>query len=409
VGFNGKNNIRVGFLFPHPLAYSLGSTYRIFGLANSLKKKGVEPLIITPYEKTCTVDDVEIVNIPSVFSSVGLGNLTYAFARYVSNNRFLCKLAIRRMNTISMANRSLLKVLQQCRLDLLQIEQEPTLALIQPICNQLSLPLILDFHGIWSEELVESNILTRESPEYLMLQDTVREAVSNMQAVVVMSEEMKQYVIETYNVPASMTHVIELGAKPHLEKLPERRGSPKVVHSGTVSRGKHVDLFVNSIPHIIKRRPDTRFYITRKGDLLGNIRNMTRSLGINVNYFWFANRSLLLRFMSTCHVGVLTVSNNISYRLSPPAKLFDYMSVGLPIVANDIGGWTSILKEEGAGILVDDDPEAFSNGVLELIEDPELAERCGQRGFELIKGKYNWDNITEDLVNLYEVLLGCKL
>jgi len=401
-----EKNIRVGFFFPHPLTHSLGSTYRIFGLAGSLKKMGVEPLIITPYETTGTLNGIKIVNIPNVFSNLRLGNLIYSLARYVIQNSFLCKFAIRKMNKIPKTNRSLLKVLQRCKLDLLQIEQEPTLLLDQTIFNQLSIPLILDFHGIWSEELVESNVLTRESPEYRMLQDMVRRAVSNIQAVVVMSEEMKKYVKETYNVPSSMTHVVELGAKPHLEKLPEKHGPPKVVHTGTVSHGKHVDLFINSIPFIIKKQPNTRFYITRKGDLLNEIHNMAKTLGIQINYFWFAHESPLYRFMSTCHTGVLTSSNNISYRLSPPAKLFDYMSVGLPIVANDIGGWTSILKEEGSGILTADDPQAFSNGVLELIENPELAQKCGQRGLELTKGKYNWDNITEKLVSLYETLAG---
>jgi len=405
VGSSGKN-IRVGFLFPHPLTHSLGSSYRLFGLVSSLKKIGVEPFIITPYERTGTIDGIKVVNIPNVFLNLRLSNLTYDLARYVFYNRLLCKLAIRMMNKNSIKNRGLLNVVQRYKLDLLQIEQEPTLLLNQPICNQLSIPLILDFHGIWAEELVESKALTRESKEYQMLQDMVGQAVSKMRAVVVMSEEMKQYVSETYNVSTSMVHVVELGAKPRLKRFPKRGGPPKVVHAGTVSHGKHVDLFINSIPYVIEKQPNTRFYITRKGDLLNEIQNMAKTLGIHIDYFWFAHERPLWRFMSTCHVGVLTASHNISYRLSPPAKLFDYMSVGLPIVANDVGGWTSLLKEEDIGILTEDDPKAFSNGVLELIENPELAQNRGRRALELVKGKHNWDNVTKKLVSVYETLLS---
>jgi glycosyltransferase involved in cell wall biosynthesis len=63
-----------------------------------------------------------------------------------------------------------------------------------------------------------------------------------------------------------------------------------------------------------------------------------------------------------------------------PQKLYDYLSVGLPIVANEIGAWTKIIKENRVGIVTDNNPKAFAHGILEFLQNPELIHECGQRG-----------------------------
>ena len=88
-----------------------------------------------------------------------------------------------------------------------------------------------------------------------------------------------------------------------------------------------------------------------------------------------------------------------------PSKLFDYLSVGLPVVANDVGGWTDIIKDNNLGKVTSDSPKAFASGILELLKSPDEIANCARRGIELIEKKYNWDVSAGLLMKQYEKLV----
>ena len=60
-------------------------------------------------------------------------------------------------------------------------------------------------------------------------------------------------------------------------------------------------------------------------------------------------------------------------------------SVGVPVVANDIGGWMSIISEERVGYLSTNDPKSLADKIIKLIENPEISYEYGVRGIKLLK------------------------
>jgi len=88
--------------------------------------------------------------------------------------------------------------------------------------------------------------------------------------------------------------------------------------------------------------------------------------------------------------------------MGTPIKLLDYMSVGLPVVANNICGWSRIIKEEEIGILTDDDPVDFASAILRLLNDEDVRMRISCNALDAVRGKYNWDKSVEPLVRIYE-------
>jgi glycosyltransferase involved in cell wall biosynthesis len=91
--------------------------------------------------------------------------------------------------------------------------------------------------------------------------------------------------------------------------------------------------------------------------------------------------------------------------MGPAVKMFDYLSVGLPVVANDIGGWTRIIEDEEIGVLTESNPVSFAQGILKLIEDQRLSRGFGERGLELVRTKMNWDASAELLLGKIRSLL----
>lgn len=379
-------------------------------LAKSLLKINVEPIVFSPYEETRTTKDgVKVVKVPTLFSSIKMEDTFYYATRRAYYNRALQKLIIKLstklLNGRIQLSSKLHELFKKFDLDVLQAEQDNAALSLLSMRSKLDLPIVLDLHGIWSEELLAANAIEVGSGEWIELQGLMRHIVNNVDLTVSLSDPMKDYVLSNYGVDSSHVVVIPPGGRVLLDKYVERPMPWKVVYAGIVSYRKHVDLFVRSIRYVKARTANVEFYITRKGDLLSSIQSLSQRLKVNSNFFWFKNFDQTLQFLTSCHVGVHPSTSDTSARLSMPSKLFDYLSVGLPVVANDVGGWTEIVKTNNLGIVTSDDPKDFAAGITEFLENPEEIAKCGRRGIELIKNKYNWDNSAKLLAQSYERLI----
>jgi glycosyltransferase involved in cell wall biosynthesis len=187
-----------------------------------------------------------------------------------------------------------------------------------------------------------------------------------------------------------------------MRKVCDRFAPFKVVYAGLVVQRAQIDLFIKSMPIILKKYPETKFYITNQGEELNKIKRLSKELGVNPEFYWFEDSHEFYNFLATCHVGVVTSSNDLPRRIGPAVKLFDYLSVGLPVVANEIGGWTKIIKDEQVGLLTKCNPESFAQGIIKLLDNPDLSRRYGNMGLKLVNTKMNWDTSARALVNKYE-------
>lgn len=113
---------------------------------------------------------------------------------------------------------------------------------------------------------------------------------------------------------------------------------------------------------------------------------------------------------STCQVGLATILPLPNYINSYPTKLFEYMAMGLPVVASDFPLYRKIVETHGCGICVDpENPIEVANAVRMLLENPERAKQMGQRGQNAVMLHYRWDLEAEKLLKFYDrVLAGRK-
>lgn len=401
-------NLRVGFLLLHPFSESMASGVRTFELAKGLSKMGVETLIFTPYERTRFEDGVKIVKVPTLFSTLGVENYFYHFTRRIYYSKAMQRLVIRMAKHMLSGkiqpSQKLQGILEKSKLDILQAEQDNAALMLLP-CVSHDLPIVLDLHGIWPVELLSANAIREGSKEWVDLQNIINYVIENVDLTVCLSDAMRKYVLSNYHVDASRVVVVPPGGCVFCDEYLEREPPLKVVYAGIVSYRKHVDLFVRSMPHIKKGMANVEFWITRKGDLLKSIQGLAKALGVEPVYFWFSKFTEMRLFLLSCHVGVLPSVKDTSAMISMPSKLFDYMSAGLPVVANDVGGWTEIIKKFKIGRVSEDDPLHFANCILELLSDPEELKRCGKNGIQAIKTCFNWSKSAENLLNCYKKLV----
>lgn len=100
--------------------------------------------------------------------------------------------------------------------------------------------------------------------------------------------------------------------------------------------------------------------------------------------------------------GIVLIPAGAHYRDKQLTKFFEFMAVGLPIIASDFPVWRRLIAEQGVGICVDpDDPRQAVAAVEWLMHNPEQARGMGRRGRELVRQRYHWEGQEERLLALY--------
>jgi len=89
-----------------------------------------------------------------------------------------------------------------------------------------------------------------------------------------------------------------------------------------------------------------------------------------------------------------------------PNKLFEYMALGLPVIASNFPKWRRIVEDSNCGLLVDPTkPSEIAEAMLWMYQNPEKALEMGLRGREAVLRKYSWESEEKMLLDTYRSCL----
>jgi glycosyltransferase involved in cell wall biosynthesis len=81
-------------------------------------------------------------------------------------------------------------------------------------------------------------------------------------------------------------------------------------------------------------------------------------------------------------------------------KIYEAMAMAKPVVSTVIGA-EGLDVHDGENILLADDPEAFANGVVRILKDPDLQRRLGSAAVRLAS-RYDWSVVAERFADVLE-------
>ncbi len=124
-----------------------------------------------------------------------------------------------------------------------------------------------------------------------------------------------------------------------------------------------------------------------------------------IKYIGKIDRAAVNRLYGSARAGIVLYQPAANHLESQPIKMFEFMAAGLPVVASDFPLWKEIIEGNDCGIAVDpENPEAVRLACMELINNPEKAQRLGRNGKKAVDAKYNWTNEEKKLIELYATL-----
>jgi L-malate glycosyltransferase len=97
-----------------------------------------------------------------------------------------------------------------------------------------------------------------------------------------------------------------------------------------------------------------------------------------------------------------------SYTEGLPNAVLEAMAHGVPVVATDVGGTSSLLAT-GAGVVVPPrDASALASALEAMVRDPELRARAGREGRALVAARYTVARMRDETLALFRELVSTR-
>jgi glycosyltransferase involved in cell wall biosynthesis len=223
--------------------------------------------------------------------------------------------------------------------------------------------------------------------------------------------------IALYGIPEEKIHVIYNGVdiekfKPKTNKLELRQefgleeAKKIVLFVGRLYHRKGLEILLKSIPPVLKEYKDVKFAISGTGfkEKEESLRSLAKELGIedHVKFLGYVPDEKLPDIYAASDIFVLpAIYENF------PFAILEAQATALPVISTKVGGIAEFLVSNENGFVIDaGDSTQLTEKVLTLLKDPQLSEKLGERGRQLIEKKLSWHIITAQVIELYNKLLG---
>jgi glycosyltransferase involved in cell wall biosynthesis len=166
---------------------------------------------------------------------------------------------------------------------------------------------------------------------------------------------------------------------------------------------KRVDRFLK-VARQLADRTDVRFVVVGDGELREQLVASEDAQALADRLVWAGFRRDIPDVCFASDVVMLTSDNE-----GTPVSLIEAQAAGVPIVATDVGGVRSTVRDGDSGILAAADAtEALVAGLSTLVADADLRARMGAAGREHVTSLYTLDRLTADHLALYDELLTLR-
>jgi glycosyltransferase involved in cell wall biosynthesis len=275
-------------------------------------------------------------------------------------------------------------------------------------CRRNGWPMVYEIHSLLGEE-VERDRLGR-GPVFRAYQALERKVVDRAAQVIALGEPVKDVVVREKNVPADRVTVIypgiDLGEYERpVPDTPIPGVGPEhkvVMYIGSIVHpNQGVPVLIDALPKIFAARPDARCVLVGGPAEAGE--EYRRKLGEYGDRLVVITGTTPEQVVALSRRADVLVHPRLACRenFSVQSKLAVYLAAGRPIVATDFGDYKRLLGETGAGVLTEVAPGPLADGVLKVLNDPELAASLAAAGRPVAEEYFGMDRNVDRYLDVY--------
>ncbi len=158
---------------------------------------------------------------------------------------------------------------------------------------------------------------------------------------------------------------------------------------------------INSLPQIIEKSPNKniKFVFIGDGPILNDMKSLTKKLSVSDYVMFLGYQDDIKSILNGSNIYLLG-SETEAFGIS----ILEAMAYSLPVLSTNSGGTSEIIPTNSDyGILIDyNDETQLVNSVLKLIEDENLRQFYGDKGYNLVLDKFSLDKTIDETYSLYQ-------
>ena len=276
---------------------------------------------------------------------------------------------------------------------------------ILELLSRLTMPVVTTLH----------TVLAKPTAVQRAVVERIVEASSK---VVVMANKGRELLRSVYRVPDDKIEVIPHGIPDVAFVAPDAAktklgfaGRSVILTFGLLSPNKGIEVMIDALPSILKRRPDTVYVVLGathpnlvrdQGEAYReSLTARVRELGVEDHVVFldrFVDHATLLQFISMCDVYVTPYLNEAQMTSGTLAYSF---GLGKPVVSTPYWHARELLAD-GRGVLVPfGDAAAIGNEIAELLTDDDRRLAMRKRAYAVSRSM-TWERIAERYMAAFE-------
>jgi len=278
----------------------------------------------------------------------------------------------------------------------------------------LGVKFVYDQHDLVPETYLSKFDMEKKTIiyQFLILLENISYKLAHV--VIVTNESYKKNAIERGNISSRKVFIVRNG--PYLKEFQYSKPVNKwkfghkymCAYLGIMGSQDGVDYVIKAADILINERNNTdiAFVLIGKGEELEHLKHMTRESNLQKHVF-FTGRipdKPVTEILSTADICLSPDPLNPLNDFSTMNKIMEYMSCKSPIVSFKLK--EAKYSAEDAAIYVENyDSYSFAEGILKLLNKPQLRNKMANIGYERVVNYLSWENQEIYLKNAYEYIV----
>ena len=264
-------------------------------------------------------------------------------------------------------------------------------------------PLIIDVRDIWLEPMYiyRPIVPTTIGKVYKRVFSAIYRACSHVTFV---TERTKEYYVREYKVSPQKTSIVPNGARVSLAKMDFSKyevrkslGLPVektiVSYVGVLASYYQFSLIFEALCRLRKKFTNLLFIIVGDGSQKSFCQEMIENLrlGNAVMLHGWVRREIAHKFIMSSDIGFVPLADRMDEEIAVPAKVYEYMALGVPTVVTGKNNWeiSRFFENTKAGLVVAHNSHDVSDGLAQLINEKDLLEILSKNGRRAILEQYS--------------------
>jgi glycosyltransferase involved in cell wall biosynthesis len=191
----------------------------------------------------------------------------------------------------------------------------------------------------------------------------------------------------------------------HKDSAPFEEGI-HLVYLGNLDGSRGLDVVVRAVRHLKNSGPLVKVTVIGDGPGIQHLRALACELNVadRVEITGRLSFSQVQAIMAQAHVGLIPHYSTRAWNSTIPNKLFDYMSLGLPVIVSDAKPTARIVRREDCGEVFRDRDEIDLTRCIIALADHHARKVKGANGRAAIHNLYNWNRDCQILVRTVETV-----